>query len=593
MQIAQASGGDGLALRVRMISAGLVLVLLTAIVAPAAMPRRSEAFIDILLTIGGVLGVGKLTQGLVNDTIDKAEGAAKDVMREAAAQISKLLQQIESTYGDALNTTLDSLDSFTGQQLARLAALFDQINQKLMEDVAVIQQAVIDLLQQVNQMVQQVLTRLEDLIVVGVRGATFVIDKTTYNMAFLIAVVLLAIGLLIFTGLLWKGKVPKGWVRVVALSFMAFYILLFSALLVPQTRVYAITMVGQADKLKDIGSGARIFAVTPARVFRGATVDLTLVGAHFHVNGDPMVVIAGQEVAPQAHSDTHIAVRLTGALANLSGPQSITVKTADGKQSSPAIVEFASPPPPSQITSWRLVPSGRAYDYRQFAPVAVTCQSSALAPRSFDKQITVEAGWELAADEQHRGSVHAGTEGSAPNPPLGFSESNVQRSGNGVIQRVITYSPSNDAARKDGIRVAGTCIAPFFGQTLSWSAQYTVWGRKLTPKDGSPVTGGVCLAQGTRKCGTYPADKLAMFRDGRPEAYTLMVTIRTPSGQTVDRSAVFTPGTPGQKLTVENVSIWMENNDLWVKGPGGNLIPPTLILVPIKPLPLKPLPIFR
>jgi len=421
------------------------------------------------------------------------------------------------------------------------------------------------------------------------------IIKTTYNVAFLIAVIFLAVGLIVFVKLLWSGKVPKGWVRVVALSFMAFYLLLFSALLVPQSRVYAITMVGQGDKLKEIGPGARIYTVTPAKVTKGATANLTLIGANFGAGGEagPKVVLNGQEVIPKAWSDTHIIVQLTGGLSNLNGPQSIFVKTADGKQSTPAIIEFTSPPPPAQITSWRLVPSGRAYDYKQFGPVAVSCTAQQFVFHQFEKELRVDAGWEVATDEAHRGTFDAGTPGNVPNPPLGFSETNVKRSGSGTITRVLQYLPANDAQVKTGIKVAGGCLGQPFGGSTSFSAEYRVWGRKLGPKDGPPVTGGICSAQGLHKCGTYPADKLAMFKDGRPDNYSLMVTIRPPSGQLVDKSAVFTPGTPGQKLTVDNVAVWMENNDLWVKGPGSNKLPPELILVPIKPLPLKPLPIFR
>ena len=577
-----------------MISAVLVIALLMATIAPVLVPKRSEAFIDLLVTIGAVIAGGKMAGGLVDGAIDKAEGAAKDIMREASQQISKLISQLETTYGNALNMTLDSLDTFTGQQLAKIATLFDQINQQLMEDVAVIQQAVVDLLKQVDQMIQQTISRIEDLIVVGVRGATFVIDKTTYNAAFLIAVVLIAVGLIVFTKLLWSGKVPRGWVRVVALGFMAFYLLLFSALLVPQTRVYAITMVGQADKLKEIGPGARIFTVTPTKILKGGgQVDLTLIGANYDAGGAPKVVIAGQEVTSQAWSDTHIIVRLTGPLADLNGSQSIFVKTADGKQSSPAIVEFTAPPPPAQITFWRIVPSGRAYDFKQFGPVAVSCTSSGFAPGQFAREFKVDTGWELATDEAHRGTFDGSTPGNVPNPPLGFSESGVSKSGSGTMQRVIEYLPSNEANSKTGIKVTGVCIKPPFGSgSFNWNASYTVWGRKLGPKDGVAVTGGTSSVQGLRKIATYPADKLAMFKDGRPDTYTLMVTVRTSSGQMVDRSAVFTPGTPGQKLTVDNIAIWMENNDLWVKGPG-NKLPPTIIL-PIKPLPKLPtLPIFR
>ncbi|HWI61211.1 MAG TPA: hypothetical protein VNT75_05225 [Symbiobacteriaceae bacterium] len=406
---------------------------------------------------------------------------------------------------------------------------------------------------------------------------------------------LLAIGLIVFTKLLWSGKVPKGWVRVVALGFMAFYILLFSALLVPQTRVYAITMVGQADKLKEIGSGARIFTVTPAKVTKGSQVDITLIGANYDAGGEPKVVIGGQEVAPRAWSDTHVVVRLTGALANLDGPQSIAVKTADGKSSSPAIVTFAAPAPPPQILGWRLVPTGRAYEFKQFPTVNVGCSTGGSFAKQFEKEIRTETGWELAVDDGHRGSLDTSLGATAPNPPLGFSEFNVKKSGaNGQVQRNIEYLPSNGATSKNGIKIAGVCLTTPFGGNYSFSADYFVWGRKLGPKDGAAVTGGTTAAQGTKKFGTYPADKLAMFKDGRPDNYTLMVTVKTPTGQTVDKTMVFTPGTPGQRLTIENIAIWMENNDLWVKGPGGTIkLPPELILHPIKPVPLKPLPIFR
>lgn len=582
-----------MAVRVRVISAMLVLTLLTAVVAPALMPKRSEALIDLLVTIGAVIAGGKMASNLVTDTIDQAEDSAKEIMREAAKQIDKLIQQLETTYGNALNTTLDSLDTFTGQQLAKILTLFDQINQKLMEDVAIIEQAVINLIQEVNQTIQQTLSRLEDLIVVGVRGATFVIDKTTYNAAFLIGIVLLAIGLIVFTKLLWSGKVPRGWVRVVALGFMAFYIVLFSALLIPQTRVYAITMVGQADKLQEIGSGARIFTVTPAKVMKGSQVDITLIGANYDAGGEPKVVIGGQEVKPTAWSDTHVMVRLTGALASLDGPQSIAVKTADGKSSTPAIVTFASPPPPPQILSWRLVPSGQAYDFKQFATVNVSCNTGGSLVRQVEKEIRTDTGWELAVDDGHRGNVDA-TPGNAPTPPLGFSEFNTKKNGNGQIQRVIEYLPSAGATSKNGIKVSAACITTPFGGNFSWSADYFIWGRKLGPKDGAPQTGGTTTAQGTKKFGTYPAEKLAMFKDGRPANYTLMVTVRTSAAQTVDKTMVFTPGTAGQRLTVDNIAIWMENNDLWVKGPGGGLIKlPPEILLPIKPIPIKPLPIFR
>lgn len=569
----------------RITCVALILSLLVLNIAPHFVPRP-RAFLGALITVGAVLLTGKVTHDLVNDSVDKVEDSAKDVMREAQEQIAALIRQLETTYGNALNTTLDSLDSFTANQLHRLANLFDQINQKLMEDVAIIEQAVINLIKEATQAISQVISQLEDLIVVGVRGATFVIDKATYNMVFIIAIVLLSVGLLFFVSLLWRGTVPRGWVRVVALLFMSFYITLLSALMVPHVRVYAITMVGQASKLNEIGPGAKIFSATPSKVIKGANVDITLIGANFDAGGAPKAVIANQEIAPQAWSDSHVVLRLSGSLANLNGPQSIAVKTADGKTSSPIIVEFAPPPPPAQVTSWRIVPSGKVWEYKQYPAEQISCKSFGFFPDTKVKHIQVEAGWELAVDAAHTGTVNTQVPGSYPNPPLGFTETQYSVNIPPAVMRSIVYLPDNNAAKKTGIAIHAICHPH-----AEFTGKYAVWGRKSATGDGAPYTGGPCLAQGIRKCGAYPAEKLATFVNGKPETWNLMLTIRTPSGKTVDKSGVLTVNSPGMKITVEGVSVWMENNDLWVHGPGGNK--PKLPDIILRPMPIGKLPIWK
>ena len=72
-------------------------------------------------------------------------------------------------------------------------------------------------------------------------------------------------GLLMFVRLLWAVRRPKGWVQIGATGLMVLYLGFSLALLLPQPRAYAITMVGQAQRMASIGSGPHLFTVTPGR----------------------------------------------------------------------------------------------------------------------------------------------------------------------------------------------------------------------------------------------------------------------------------------------------------------------------------------
>lgn len=107
-----------------------------------------HAFLLIPLTIAAFVVMGKRAKSSIDDSVEKATGGAKEVMKEAGDRIESLLQEVDSTYGHALDTTLDLLDTTTSQQLAKLANLFDQINQSVMDDVGVISEAGLGLIKE-------------------------------------------------------------------------------------------------------------------------------------------------------------------------------------------------------------------------------------------------------------------------------------------------------------------------------------------------------------------------------------------------------------------------------------------------------------
>lgn len=158
-------------------------------------PMRSEASVIIGLgaTIGAIIGLAKLAKSGIDDSVNGATDNAKGVLRETSDRIDGFIAQTEASYGHALDTTLASLDTTTGQQMAEAGRLFEEINRQLMNDAGQLSQTAIGLVEKAGVTVQQATTRLEDLTLVVVGGATFLIDKATFNTAFLLAAVLLAI----------------------------------------------------------------------------------------------------------------------------------------------------------------------------------------------------------------------------------------------------------------------------------------------------------------------------------------------------------------------------------------------------------------
>lgn len=545
----------------------LLIPLITVVL---VVPQRVEALLGIALTIAAFVVMGKRAKSSIDDSVEKATGGAKEVMKEAGDRIESLLQEVDSTYGHALDTTLDSLDTTTSQQLAKLANLFDQINQSVMDDVGVISEAGLGLIKEAGLTAAQTISQLEELTVVVVGGATFVIDKATFNAAFLVAIILLAVGLLAFARLLWSGRVPgQGWVRGAALGCMALYVILFGALLFPQVRGWAITMVGQADQLKAIGSGPHIFAVAPDVVTAGDKVDIVLIGANLEEGGESRVTIGGKTVKPASVevSDAQVHLQLTGSLAKLTGPQAIEITTAAGQATSIG-VEFRAAPKPPEVLSWSLVPSGKAWEYKKFGPLGCTVKFPK-GINTCDLRVEVEDGWELAYDAAHPAKIFSGDlDGTAPNPAFGFEEvvGADQFKGGQCIHRKISYLPSNNASTKTGIRAEIAAAGFGYGLSCKFAPQYHVWGKNLAPRTGDEFLGARCIVTDSTVCGTYPARKLADFKDGRPEKFRLMAEVRASSGEVKKYTQEFT--TAGEILKVEDLQIWLENNALKALGPG-------------------------
>ncbi len=538
-----------------MLTSGLFLLV-------ALVPQESHA---LALTLLGLILGGKMAMSALDRTVDGATSDVRDTVDHTKEQVEALINQLETTYDGALYTTLDSLDGFTSQQLSKLAGLFDQINNKVMDDWSVVQGDVLQLLHQVDGTVRQTLGRMEDLIVVGVRGATFVIDKTTYNVAFLLAIVMMAIGLLMFVRLLWTAKRPEhGGIRFGATALMGVYLVFCSALLVPQARAYAITMVGQAKQLEKIGSGPHLFTMTPNRLITGESGEIVLVGANFDGGGGaPKVMLGGKSITPASWSADHIVVKIAGSTAKLSGPQTVAVRTAAGEVSNGLVAHFQARPQPTKILSWYLWPSGQKADLSKDSDpktLTVHCKPGhGYAWKSME--LALDGDWFI--DRMRPAKLVNKSFSDAlgdPGAQGGYTEEVVQLSQEPL--RTIEFLP-NDR----GIKVSARCLG------LPLKLKYVIHGRKYVTRDGAAISGGAVdvTGSGINTIATYPKVKLADFKNRQPEQYHLKIQLRSSTGEKVERAQVFIPGTPAI-LEFDGLKIWMENEAVKVNRPGGSLI---------------------
>lgn len=526
----------------------------------ALQPQESHA-LGKALTVLGLILAGKMAKTGLEDTLDTVKDDAKELISHTTDEIDGLIEQLEETYAGALNTTLESLDTFSGQQLMKLAGFFDRINDKLMQDWSIVHEDVIGLLKEVNGTIQQTLSRVEDLMVVGVQGATFLIDKTTFNAAFLLAVVLTAVGLLLFVRLLWTVKRPKGWTQIGATVLMGLYLAFSFTLLFPQPRAYALTMTGQSQRLEEIGSGPHLFTVTPDRLLAGEPGELILVGANFDSGGAPKVKLGNKTIVPASWSTNHIVVKLNSAQTKQEGRQGITVLTARGEVSDGQIVHFQPPPRPAEILSWRLTATGQRYGLKKDTePKSLwfDCDEKIGKSGRFgidSVTIELEPGWTV---DRSRAATYREAWGT-PDLRTGFTETAVLTT---AATRRVSIMPSDK-----GIVVTAQCA----GSNKDFRAKYVVHARKFALGTGGAKSGGAVnlTGSGMKTLATYPNEELDLFKNQRPEYYTLLLQLRSTTGEMVDRKFEFPTGSTAA-VGFEDISLWMENNHVRIKRIGGS-----------------------
>ena len=563
----------------RSVFAGLLVAssILKTIEPVAAAP---EAFDP--LTVGAVIGGAYLAKGLVDGMLDDATDEVKDVLSEVDEMLNDLIDELGATYEDLLDVTLDQLDEFTQSQLLRIHSLVQQLQSDLLVGLDYLNQTILEDLRFITTQVRTTLAQVEDIVAVAVGGALIVVDKTAFNLAFLIVIVILAVGLLAFTLLLFTRRLPTDVTsRRLALVGMGVFVLVFGALLLPQGRAYAFTWSGMGRKVEQL-TDPQIFQVIPDTLIIGRTQEVVLLGARLAPQGGtPGVQIGGVAVPVTAAADELVALNVADVdWSGLIGTQTIRLQTApsdeDASQVATRTIAIQEARPLPSVISWTITPIGSAYERGgNVTKTEVGCRSSGgtrTTTGSCHEEIEIRVdtvnGYELDPTRPATLGTIPGTGDVLANPgnnaaTYGFKET-------------ITTYESRDPGRRiefldEGQKIVGIVVVasaqsdtrhPLTNAARNrgeFRGTYTVYGRRInTNVHGTEWTfSGSCPISGTVICGTYPyPDELDQFVEG--VRFLVQVTFRGADGEVVAETETLTPNTASPLISAalryENVN---------------------------------------
>lgn len=553
----------------RRVSASLLVAstLLAPLQRVWAAPQRFDA-----VTVGAVIGGAYLAKGLVGGLIDDATGDVREILADVDEMLDDLIDDLGATYEDLLDVTLDQLDEFTRNQLLRIHSLVQQLQADLQVGLDDLNQTLLDDLRFITTQVRTTLAQLEDVVAVAVGGALIVVDKTAFNLAFLVVMVILAVGLIAFTWLLFTRRLPADPPsRRLALLGMGIFVLLFGTLLLPQGRAYAFTWSGIGRRVEQLVE-PRIFQVVPETLVAGRAQEVVLLGARLAPGGEPpRVQIAGVDVPVTAAADELVAVNVREVdWTGLTGIQAIRLETTppqDGaSQVATATITIQEARPLPSVISWTITPLGDVYEQGGNTTVTeVGCRSSA-GTRTTTGSCRVEV--EIRVDTANGYELDPSVPAALGTPP--GSGDVLPNPGNdaatyGFTETITTYE-SRDPERRiefldEGTRIVGIVVVasarsdtrhPITGNARNrgeFRGTYTVIGQRLVEdvRGTDWVFSGSCTISGTVICGAYPfPDELTRFIGGAQ--FLVEVTFRGADGDVVARTGTLTPNDPSSLI---------------------------------------------
>ena len=278
----------------------------------------------IFQTIGDFLSLGANTVRELQEAIQIAGGEVRTTLQELDGILGDLLAELEETYQDNLNITIDSLDAVTRNKLLEVESIMLSVNEMIQDDIRLIGDEARQLLQdatlQARILADDIKGDLQDVVIVAGETGVFLIERATENIIIIASVILLAIGIIVFVVVLFRrGVTSAGFAAILGYVLILAYIALFGAMVLsPQLRgqVIATTGIGLRDRLETVINQPSIFAVIPNAINIGETDELDIWGSQLLAGGEePEITIADVPVPTSAISRDRIVLDVSSVVA--------------------------------------------------------------------------------------------------------------------------------------------------------------------------------------------------------------------------------------------------------------------------------------
>ena len=296
----------------------IALTLIICLIANFFIAAPAGADTGPLQNVGDLISLGANTIRELQEAIKVAGVEVRETLVTLSNEIQRTIDQLSQTYQDNLQITISSLDEFTRRKLMEFQNLLLNVNAALQEDIRLIGLEARNTIQtaanQCALLSAEITQNLNELIIVAGNTASFVVDKATFNLILVIAVLLFGIGLIVFACLLFTKKLPQNmFARVTSIVFIFAFLGIFAALIfIPSTRIYAITaMGGSVTELQSSPRTPKILFTKPDTITVGVDRTIALTGINLLAEDKPRVFLGEIELKVDAHDDNKIIANIS------------------------------------------------------------------------------------------------------------------------------------------------------------------------------------------------------------------------------------------------------------------------------------------
>jgi hypothetical protein len=211
----------------------------TSSILVAQLPDIGKFVVETVQTVGDFLSLGANTAREAQEAARVAGDESRETLDQFSNDLEALVKTVGEQYKDNLDVTIASLDEFTRKKIEDLTNRIVQINGLLQDNIKLASRETQNIIrttvrttgEEVRETTKQLEESFKNVMIVGIEGAAYVVDRTTNNSIVFLSLGMLAVGLLFFIVLLVKSTLPSGLaVRILAFTLGLLYLIIFGSM---------------------------------------------------------------------------------------------------------------------------------------------------------------------------------------------------------------------------------------------------------------------------------------------------------------------------------------------------------------------------